>query len=91
MAQHSIWRVKFHVEANAGRVTSGPYTTFVGISGGSRKDGQTGSTRDSVATAVTNNLLNILKELGNTALTAGPGGTVIVDSFEPGPIPDCWE
>ena len=91
MGQHSIWRVKFHMEANAGRVTAGPYTTFIGISGGTRKDGQSGATRDSMVTAVTNNLLNILKELGNTGLTGAPGGTVIIDSFEPGSIPDCWE
>ena len=57
MSQHSIWRVKFHVEANAGRVTAGPYTVFIGISGGTRKDGQTSATAASIQTAITNNLL----------------------------------
>ena len=91
MSQHSIWRVKFHVEANAGRVTAGPYTVFIGISGGTRKDGQTSATAASIQTAITNNLLNILKEMGGSSLTAAPGGTVIVDSFEAGDVPDCWE
>jgi len=91
MSQHSIWRAKFHVEANVGRVTAGPFTTFIGISGGTRKDGQNPSTAASIQTAITNNLLNILKEMGGSSLTAAPAGTVVVDSFEAGDVPDCWE
>jgi len=94
MAQHSIWRAKFHMEASAGRVTSGPYSTFIGISGGSRKDGQTPTTAAAVQTAITNNLLGILKEMttcAGQALAQAPGGTVVLDSFEAGSIPDCWE
>ncbi len=86
MAQHSLWRVKFHV-GNAGT----QYNAFIGISGGSRKDGQTASTQASIITAITNNLLGIIKEMGNTTLVAGPSGAVVIDSFEPAPIPDCWE
>ncbi len=91
MSQHSNWKARFHMEATPGRVTGGPYTTFVGISGGSRKDGANPTTAASVQSVITNNLLNILKEMGNTALTAAPGGNVVVDSFEAASVPDCWE
>lgn len=91
MAQHSLWRAKFHLEATAGKVTSGPYTTFIGISGGSRKDGQNSTTAASVLTAITTNLLSILKEMGVATLAAAPAGTVVLDSFEAASVPDCWE
>jgi hypothetical protein len=85
VAQHSIWQAVFMIGA------SGPYTTFVGISGGSREDGQTPTTAAAIVSAITSNLLNILREMGNTALTAAPGGAVTLLSFRPGQIPDCWE
>ncbi len=91
MAQHSIWKAKFHGENTVGRTTFGPYSAFIGISGGSRKDGQNSSTGASIQAAITNNLLNIIKEMGNATLTAAPGGAVVVDSFEAASVPDCWE
>ncbi len=92
MSQHSVWRVKFHLELISGKgVTAGPYTTFVGISGGTRGDGQNSSTAASVQTAVTNNLTNILKTICNSQLTGAPGGTVVIDSFDPASVPELWE
>lgn len=87
MAQISVWNVKFHLETSAGRMTSGPYTAFIGISSGSRGDQQTPSTAASVKTAVTNNLAAIL-----TAMGAGgaPGGTVVIDDHAHASVPDCW-
>ena len=90
MAQISVWNVKFHVEASSGKVTSGPYSAFVGISGGTRGDQQTHSVALTLATAINNNLLNILKAMGNASLTAAPGGTVVVDDYAHGSIPDIW-
>ncbi len=94
MAQHSIWKAKFHGENTVGRTTFGPYSAFIGISGGSRKDGQNSTTGASIQTAITSNLLGILKEMTTCAgqvLAAAPGGTVVVDSFEAAAVPDCWE
>jgi hypothetical protein len=90
MAQRSVWKVKFHI----GPSGASHYTTFIGISGGSRKDGQTPSAAASILTAIQNNLLNIIKEMttcSGQALTAAPGGTVVIDSFEAASVPDCWE
>lgn len=87
MAQHSIWKAKFHIGGSF-------YTTFVGISGGSRKDGQIPTTAASILSAINANLLNIFKEMGlgtGQTMTVAPGGPVVLDSFEPGSIPDCWE
>jgi hypothetical protein len=89
MAQHSIWKVIFHLETSAGRTTSGPYTTFIGISGGSRSDGQTPATAASVRSAVVANLAGIVGAMGAGA--AAPGGTVVVDSFGAASVPDAWE
>lgn len=88
MAQISVWHTKFHVEASAGRVTSGPYSTFIGISGGSRGDQQNSSTAASIKTAVTNNLASILSAMG--AGTSAPGGVVVIDEHSHASVPDCW-
>lgn len=88
MAQISVWHVKFHVELSAGRVTSGPYAAFIGISGGSRGDQQTVSTAASIKTAVTNNLASILSAMG--AGTGAPGGAVVIDEHTHASVPDCW-
>jgi hypothetical protein len=87
MAQHAIYRAKFHVGANGATV----YTAFIGLSGGSRKDGQNPTTAAAVLSAINSNLLNIIKEMGATSLATAPGGTVVLDSFEPASVPDCWE
>lgn len=82
MAQISVWHVKFHVG-------SGPiYSAFVGVSGGSRGDGQTSSTLASVKTAVSSNLASILTAMG--ANTAAPGGTLVIDDFSHASVPDIW-
>ena len=86
MAQVSVWRVKFHVGAGG----SNQYNTFIGVSGGTRKDGQNVTTAAAIATALNTNLLAIIKEAGNTTLTAGPSGVITVDAYEPAPVPDCW-
>ena len=88
MAQISIWRVNFHVEASPGRITSGPYNAFIGISGGSRGDQQTVNTAASIKTAVTSNLAAILSAMG--AGTGAPGGTVVIDEHTHAGTPDCW-
>ncbi|HKH99713.1 MAG TPA: hypothetical protein VJ999_11445 [Candidatus Sulfotelmatobacter sp.] len=88
MSQISVWHVKFHLEASAGRVTSGPYSTFIGISGGSRGDQQTVNTAASIKTAVSNNLASILSAMG--AGTGAPGGTVVIDEHTHASGPDCW-
>ena len=84
MAQISVWHARWHLEASAGRVTTGPYSTFVGISGGTRGDGQNTSTAASVKTAISNNLASIL------GVSAAPAGTVVVDDFSHGSVPDIW-
>jgi hypothetical protein len=89
MAQHSVWHVKFHLETSAGARTSGPYSAFIGISGGSRGDVQNSSTAAAVQAAVTNNLLSILTAQGFAGNT-GPAGTVVVTSFTHASVPDCW-
>jgi hypothetical protein len=89
MAQTSVWHVKFHVEAQAGKMSSGPYNAFIGISGGSRGDQQTPSTAAAIQTAVTNNLLGILTAMG-FAGSAAPGGTVVIDAHTHASVPDLW-
>jgi hypothetical protein len=93
MSQISVWRVKFHLELTAGRITSGPHVTFIGLAGGSRGDGQNQTTGAAILSALNadSNLLNILKGMGATGLTAIPGGTVVIDAFEPASAPDCWQ
>jgi len=89
MAQISVWHVKFHVEAQAGKVSSGPYNAFIGISGGGRGDIQSSSTSASLVTAITNNLLGILTAMG-FAGSAAPGGTVVIDAHTHASVPDIW-
>jgi hypothetical protein len=84
MAQISVWHAKFHLETSSGRMTSGPYSTFVGISGGSRGDQQAAGTAASVKTAVTNNLASLL------GVSVAPAGTVVIDEFTHGSVPDIW-
>jgi hypothetical protein len=89
MSQISVWHVKFHLEATAGKVTSGPYNAFIGVSGGSRGDQQNSSTGALVKTAVTNNLLNILTAMGYAG-SGAPGGTVVIDDHTHASVPDIW-
>ena len=84
-----MWHVKFHLEATAGKVTSGPYTAFIGISGGSRGDVQSASTAAAIKTAITNDLLSILQAHGFGG-SAAPGGTVVIDDHAHASVPDCW-
>lgn len=87
MAQLSVYRVRFTINNAAGKVTSGPYTTFVGVSGGSRQDQHTTSLAASLATAVTNNLSGILSAMG---AGSAPGQTVTIDSYDHASVPDLW-
>jgi hypothetical protein len=88
MAQLSTWRVRFHLELTAGKgVTSGPYTTFVGISGGSRGDVHSASVTSSLVTAITNNLSSIMSAEG---AGSGGGGTVVIDGYDHASVPDVW-
>jgi hypothetical protein len=88
MSQYACYRVKFSIQNSAGRTVAGPYTTFIGISGGSRGDQPTGVIAASLATAITNNRNNIVAALG--AGTVAPGGTVSIDAFEHAEAPDLW-
>ena len=91
MAATSVWRVRFHIEGGAaGKVTSGPYTTFAGISGGTRGDVHSPSIAASLVTAITNNLLGILQAQVNPLLPGAPSGTVVIDSFDHASVPDIW-
>ncbi len=88
MTQFSAWRVRFHLELTVGKgVTSGPYTTFIGISGGSRGDAHSAAVTSSLATAIANNLSSILTAEG---AGTGGGGTVVIDSYDHGSVPDIW-
>jgi hypothetical protein len=90
MAQFSVWHVKFHLEAQlAGKMTSGPYNAFIGLSGGKRNDIQMPSVVSSLASAISNNLLGILQGMG-FAGSAAPGGTVVIDDHSHGSVPDIW-
>jgi hypothetical protein len=89
MAQYSVWKVTFHLESAAGRVISGPNTSFVGISGGSRTDIHSPSIVSALVTAIGNNLLGILQAQGFSGATA-PGGTVVLETFCHASAPDVW-
>jgi hypothetical protein len=88
MAQISVWRVRFHLEATVGKgVTSGPYTSFAGISGGSRGDVHSAGVTSSLVTAITNNLSSIMSAQG---AGSGGAGTVVIDSYDHASVPDVW-
>jgi hypothetical protein len=88
MPQVSVWRVRFHMENGAaGKATSGPYTTFIGISGGSRGDQHTPTVTGSLVTAITNNLSSIMSAEG---AGSGGAGTVAIDSYDHASVPDIW-
>jgi hypothetical protein len=89
MAQYSVYRVRWSMTNAGGKSTAGPYTTNVGVSGGSRGEIQSGSVTSSLATAISNNLLSILQAHGFGG-SAGPGGTVTIDSYDHAAAPDVW-
>ena len=87
MAQIACYRVRFSITNTGGKVIAGPYTTNIGISGGSRGDQHTTTLAASLATAVSNNLSSILTALGGGS---APGGTVTIDGYDHASAPDLW-
>jgi hypothetical protein len=88
MAQTSVYRVRFSLVNTAGKVTGGPYTTNIGIAGGSRGDVHTVGVAASLSTAVTSNLASIMAAMG--AGSGAPGGTVQIDGYDHASAPDLW-
>jgi hypothetical protein len=88
MSQTSCYKVIFSMVNAAGNVTSGPYTTNIGIAGGSRGDQHTPSVTASLSAAVTSNLASIMAALG--AGTGAPGGSVRIENYAHASSPDLW-
>jgi len=88
MAQMSVYRVRFSLVNTAGKVTSGPYTTNIGIAGGKRDDLHTVGVTASLLSAVTSNLASIMAAMG--AGSGAPGGTVQIDGYDHASTPDLW-
>lgn len=89
MAGNSVFKVTFSIRNPAGNVIAGPYTTNVGVAGGSRGDGHTATLTSSLATAIQSNLLAILQAQGFGG-SAAPGGTIFVETYGHGASPDVW-
>jgi hypothetical protein len=88
MSQTSCYRVTFSVVNAAGNVTSGPYTSNIGISGGKRDDIHSPTVTAALLAAVTSNLAGILLAMG--AGSGAPGGTVRVENYAHAASPDLW-
>lgn len=89
MGLTSIYCVRFSMTNPAGKTVAGPWTTNIGLSGGSRSDVHSTSVTSSLVTAITSNLLAILQAEG-FAGTSAPGGTVAIDSYDHASTPDAW-
>lgn len=89
MAQSSVYKVTFQLQNSGGRTTTGPYTTYIAVSGGTGNDGLTHSLANSLATAISSNLLSILQSM-NAAITGVPNGTVVIDTFCHASVPNVW-
>jgi hypothetical protein len=88
MSQTSIYRTRFSLVNAAGKMTGGPYTTNVGIAGGTRGDQHTPSVSASLLAAITSNLAAIMSALG--AGSGAPAGAVQIDSYDHASAPDIW-
>jgi hypothetical protein len=88
MSQTSVYMVTFSLINPAGNVTSGPYTTNIGIAGGSRGDIAGPSVTASLSAAVTSNLAGILSAMG--AGSGAPGGSVRIENYAHASAPDIW-
>lgn len=88
MSQTSCYRVSFSLVNTAGNVTSGPYTTNIGIAGGSRGDIHSPSLTAALLAAITSNLAGILSAMG--AGTGPPGGAVQIVNYAHASAPDIW-
>jgi hypothetical protein len=92
----SCYRVTFSMVNPAGAVTSGPYTTNIGI--GPRQDDfdiddadgepPTPPVMASLSAALTYNLAEIMLAMG--AGTGAPGGSVRIENFAHASSPDLW-
>jgi hypothetical protein len=88
MSQTSVYRVTFSMVNPAGNVTSGPYTTNIGVAGGSRGDIHSPSLTAALLAAVTSNLASILSAMG--AGSGAPGGSVRIENYAHASAPDVW-
>ncbi len=92
MAQLSLYKVTFSLQNAGGKVTAGPYTAIIGVSGGTSSDPLTHTLATSLATAISNNLLSILQSMNSTANQPSgvPGGTIDIITYAHASVPNAW-